>query len=155
MIRKKLLPYTVNVKPKGSELTKPKNKTKLIQFRQKTIPKNIFHQIKMKWKQMRIFYLALLLLLFLFYGCESSIVDDPSTVINYSVSERSHVKLTIENSYNTLIATLVDEEQFAGTYQASFEADNLAEGIYFYTLELNGIDGDFYSKVTKAMVLVK
>jgi len=104
---------------------------------------------------MKIYYLALLLLLVLFYGCESYILDDPSTAIQYSVSERSHVKLTIENSYNTLIATLVDEEQFAGTYQVSFEADNLAEGIYFYTLELNGIDGDFYSKVTKAMVLVK
>jgi hypothetical protein len=104
---------------------------------------------------MRIFYLALLLLLFLFYGCESSIVDDPSTTIRFSVSERSHVKLTIENSYNTLIATLVDEELFAGNYEVVFDANNLAEGVYFYTLELNGIDGDFYSKVTKAMVLVK
>jgi len=104
---------------------------------------------------MKIFYSAPLLFLILFYGCESSILDDPSTVIKYSVPERSSVKLTVENSYNTLIATLVDEEQFAGYYELNFEMTNLAEGIYFYTIELNGTDSDFYSKVTKAMVLVK
>ena len=104
---------------------------------------------------MRKFYLTLLLLVVLFYGCESSILNDPSIMIKYSVSERSHVKLTTENSYNTLIAILVDEEQFAGDHQISFDANNLAEGIYFYTVEANGIDSDYYSKVTKPFALVR
>jgi hypothetical protein len=104
---------------------------------------------------MKIFYLTALLFIALFYGCESSILDDPATVIKYTVSERSSVKLTIENSYNTLIATLVDQEQFAGVYEVEFDVSNLAEGIYFYTLELKGIESDFYSKVTKPIILVK
>jgi len=47
---------------------------------------------------MKIFYVAPLLFLILFYGCESSILDDPSIVIKYSASENSNIKLTIENS---------------------------------------------------------
>lgn len=104
---------------------------------------------------MKKLHIILLLLFISFYGCNSSILDDPTTTIAYSVGERSHVKLTVENSYKTLIATLVDEEQFAGPYEVSFDASNLAEGVYFYTIEEKGIDSDFYYKVTKAIILVK
>jgi len=87
-------------------------------------------------------------------SCNSSIVDDPSTIIKYKVEETSYVKLVIINSYDTEIATLVDDEQPAGYYQASLDASNLAEGIYFCTLELKGESGS-YSKSTKHMLLIK
>jgi hypothetical protein len=96
----------------------------------------------------------LILSLFIFFGCNSSILEDPSVTINYRVEETSYVKLVVVNSYDTEIATLVDEEQPAGTYQVSFDASNLAEGIYFYTLELTGESGT-YSKLTKHMLLIK
>jgi len=99
-------------------------------------------------------YILVIAITVLIFGCNSSIVDDPATTIQYSVPERSQVKLYVENSYDTIIATLVDEVQMAGYYQVSFEINNLAEGIYFYTLELKGESGS-YSKTTKNMLLIK
>ena len=54
----------------------------------------------------------------------------------------------------TLLLQPVDEVQMAGYYQVSFEINNLAEGIYYYTLELKGESGS-YSKTTKNMLLIK
>ena len=99
-------------------------------------------------------YLFVLAITALLFGCNSSIVDDPATTIQYSVPERSQAKLYVENSYDTIIATLVDQVQMAGNYQVSFEINNLAEGIYFYTLELKGESGS-YTKTTKNMLLIK
>jgi hypothetical protein len=87
-------------------------------------------------------------------GCNSSIVDDPATTIRFLVPELSHVKLTVENSYATVITTLVDEERQAGVYEESFDNSNLAEGIYFYTLELSNEIGN-YSKSTIHFLLIK
>jgi PBP1b-binding outer membrane lipoprotein LpoB len=99
-------------------------------------------------------YLSVIVLTFLVIGCNSSIVDDPTTTIKYSVPELSHVKLYVENSYDTIIATLVDTVQQAGNYQVSFEINNLAEGIYFYTLKMTGESGKKYD-MTKQMILIK
>lgn len=101
----------------------------------------------------RIKILFIFSLIFLF-GCNSSILDDPSTIIKYRVEETSHVKLVVLNSYDTKIATLVDEEKPTGIYEVSFSNSNLAEGIYFYTLELKGESGN-YSKSTKHLLLIK
>ena len=92
--------------------------------------------------------------LFLF-GCKSSMLVDPSTSIKYSLPERSHVIITIENSYNTVVKTLIDNEQLPGYYTVSFDSANLAEGVYFYTIECKGIGSDYYYKMTRTMLLVK
>ena len=101
--------------------------------------------------RIKIIFIFILIILF---GCNSSIVDDPSTIITYKVEETSQVKLVVLNSYDTEITTLVDEEQPAATYQVSFNSSNLAEGIYFYTLELKGESGS-YSKLTRQLLLIK
>ncbi|MFA6977718.1 MAG: hypothetical protein WC209_00225 [Ignavibacteriaceae bacterium] len=103
----------------------------------------------------RTILISTFLLTTFFGGCKSSIVDDPETSIRFSVPQDSHVKLTIENSYNTQVAKLVDENKTSGHYNVSFSANDLAEGVYFYTLELKGINNNFYSKTTKNMLLVK
>ena len=90
----------------------------------------------------------------LLISCNSSIVDDPTISILFLVPESAHVKLIVENSYDTLIATLVDEEKSPGAYQVSFDASNLAEGIYFYTLEIKVISGG-YHKQTRHLLLIK
>jgi hypothetical protein len=89
-----------------------------------------------------------------FIGCNSSILDDPSTTIKYSIPEFGHVKLTVENSYNTIIATLVDENQSAGAHEVTFDTSNLAEGIYFYTILFSGENGSYY-KAQKNLILLK
>jgi hypothetical protein len=105
---------------------------------------------------MKRFYLFLLLFLFTLTGCKSSILDDPTTVIQFSVPEDSYVNLTIENNYNTIIKTFYSgEEKDAGTYQVTFDANNLAEGVYYYTVELRGVNSNFYSKTTRYLLLIK
>ena len=47
------------------------------------------------------------------------------------------------------VATLVNEEKPAGSYEVDFNASNLSSGVYIYTLKVNGIS---YSK---SMMLIK
>lgn len=90
-------------------------------------------------------------------GCRSSILDDPSLTVPYSVAEPSHVTVTIENSYNTVVATLVDADQLPGLYHATFDAGGLQEGIYFYTVECTGLDitSTYHVKSTNKILVVK
>jgi hypothetical protein len=104
---------------------------------------------------MKIISILLFLLVILSLGCNSSILDDPSVTIRYQLPEESHVNLLIENSYKTLIAILVDEVQSAGVHEVSFDASDLAEGIYFYTVEMKGTESNFYYKYTKNLMLLK
>ena len=96
-----------------------------------------------------------ILLLFFLSACRSSILEDPSTVINYTVPQESHVKLTVENNYNTEIATLVDKVLTPGYYASAYNASSLLEGVYFYTLECKGVNSDFYFKQTKQFLVIK
>lgn len=97
----------------------------------------------------------IVVLIFLFAGCNSSILDDPSTVINYSLVQRSWVKITVENNYNTVVATLVDTIKNAGYYSANYNSSSLAEGVYYYNLEIKGVQGGSETKITRIMLLVK
>ncbi len=99
-------------------------------------------------------YLLIIILTAFISGCNSSIVDDPAAVIRFSVPESSHVKLQVENSYDTIIATLVDEVKAAGVYQVQFDINNLAEGIYFYTLKMTGESGNV-TESTRHIILIK
>jgi hypothetical protein len=48
--------------------------------------------------------------------------------------DAGYVSLKIYDILGSEIATLVDEEKPAGSYQIVFNASGLASGIYFYTL---------------------
>lgn len=102
-----------------------------------------------------LFYLISFVLSITALGCKSSIVDDPALTIKFSVPEKSLVKLSIENSYNTIIKIPVDNELMAGLYSVSVDVNDLAEGVYFYTLELKGVNSNYYSKTTHHLLLVK
>lgn len=88
-------------------------------------------------------------------GCRSSILDDPTTRISYTVEQPSHVKLVVENSYNTVIAVPVDNDLAIGTYSVNINSSFWLEGEYFYTIECKGLNSDYYSKTTKALLLIK
>ena len=55
---------------------------------------------------------------------------NPSTNIEYSLPEASFVQLKVYDVLGNEVATLVNEEQSAGTYRADFIAENLASGFY-------------------------
>ncbi len=74
---------------------------------------------------------------------------NPSTKIEYSISEQSMVQLKVYDILGNEVASLVNEEQSAGTYRADFTADNLASGLYIAKLQAGN-----YSQTIK-MSLIK
>jgi len=74
---------------------------------------------------------------------------NPSTTIQYHISELSFVTLKIYDVLGREIATLVNEEKPTGNYEVEFDGSKLSSGIYFYRLQA----GSFVE--TKKMVLIK
>jgi hypothetical protein len=74
---------------------------------------------------------------------------NPSTKIKYSLSSGGDVLLKVFDILGNEVATLVNEEKQSGFYEVTFNASNLAGGIYFYRLSSGG-----YIQ-TKKMVLIK
>ena len=74
---------------------------------------------------------------------------NPETKISWQLAAGSFVTLKIYDVLGNEVATLVNEEQPAGTYQVSFNQQQLASGIYFYQLHA----GDFVQ--TKKMILLR
>lgn len=78
---------------------------------------------------------------------------NPATVINYSVPQNSgvmnHVSLKIYNMLGQEVAVLIDKEQAAGHYTATFNGSGLASGIYLYSLRVDN------QNITKKMMLLK
>ena len=74
---------------------------------------------------------------------------NPSTILNYQLPVSNNVKLVIYDILGREAATLVNEKQQPGKYQVTWDASNLASGVYFYKL----ISGDF-TQIRK-MVVVK
>ncbi len=74
---------------------------------------------------------------------------NPSTTINYQIPKDGFVTLKIYDVLGKEIKTLVNEEKTIGRYQVSFNATDLATGVYIYKIQVN----DFVS--TKKMILLK
>jgi len=74
---------------------------------------------------------------------------NPSTNIKFSIPKSDFVTLNVYNLLGQKVATLVENELTAGTYNVKFDANNLNSGIYFYELRTNS-----YS-VSRKMLLVK
>jgi hypothetical protein len=74
---------------------------------------------------------------------------NPTTVISYSVPEKSDVTLKVFNLLGQEVAQLVNEVKNVGTHEVSFNAKNLTSGVYFYTIKA----GNFTS--TRKMMLIK
>ncbi len=60
---------------------------------------------------------------------------NPSTTINFSLPNNEFVTLKVYNILGSELATLVNRELTAGSYEFDFNASNLASGIYFYELK--------------------
>ncbi len=74
---------------------------------------------------------------------------NPETVIKFDLPEAGNVSLQIFNLIGEQIATLVNEQLEAGSYQYSFNAKNLPSGIYLYKLTTD------VRQFTQKMLLLK
>lgn len=59
---------------------------------------------------------------------------NPTTNIEYSIPEQSYVELKVYDVLGNEVASLVNEEQSAGTYRADFNGEGLASGLYIAQL---------------------
>jgi PKD repeat protein len=74
---------------------------------------------------------------------------NPTTTIQYSVPEESPVSIKIYDLTGSEVVNLVEGVKKAGTYRLTFNAENLASGIYFYHMRA----GEFIS--VKKMSILK
>jgi photosystem II stability/assembly factor-like uncharacterized protein len=72
-----------------------------------------------------------------------------TTIINYQINKKNHVKLIIYDISGHEISVLVNNSQNPGFYTIEWNAANFSSGIYFYRLQT----GDFSQ--TRKMVLIK
>jgi hypothetical protein len=78
---------------------------------------------------------------------------NPSTLINYSIPEEGHVRIEIYNVIGQRIATLINSEQKANTYEVTWNAAGYASGIYFYSINALSNSGKNYFAVKKMLLL--
>ena len=74
---------------------------------------------------------------------------NPSTVINFKVPFKSRVTIKVFNILGSEVATILNEEKPAGSYNVTFNAGSLASGVYFYQLRA----GNFIA--TKKLMILK
>ena len=74
---------------------------------------------------------------------------NPTTTIKYNLPQDSQVTLSIYNVSGQLVCILNDEHQSAGKHEITWDAKDMASGLYFCTLKANGFTE------TRKMVLVK
>ncbi len=65
---------------------------------------------------------------------------NPTTTINYQLSKKSVVELSIFNMLGQKMITLVAGEQPAGDYEISWDAYSFASGIYIYKLKAGSFE---------------
>jgi flagellar hook assembly protein FlgD len=75
---------------------------------------------------------------------------NPTTNLEYGISELGYVSLKVYDMMGREVVTLVNEKKNAGIHSVKFDGSQLSSGIYYYTLAVNGIRME-----TKSMVLMK
>lgn len=74
---------------------------------------------------------------------------NPSTEIRYQLAVNSRVELKVFDMLGREVSTLFEGNKAPGSYSATFNADELNSGIYFYRLTSND------QVITKKMMLIK
>ncbi len=75
---------------------------------------------------------------------------NPSTQIRYALKEAGFVTIRLFDMLGKEVATLVNNEQSAGYHFISFDASNIAAGVYIYELNVRG-----KYRAVKKMILMK
>jgi hypothetical protein len=79
---------------------------------------------------------------------------NPSTMISYRLKEQGFVKLKVYDIRGEVVRVLVNETQEAGEYNAEFNGQGLASGVYVYRIEVMGNGSNsVYSDMKKTVLL--
>jgi hypothetical protein len=74
---------------------------------------------------------------------------NPRTMISFDVAESRHVSVKVYDIQGKEVEILVNQNLTPGKYNVDFNGENLASGIYFYSLETENV----YQ--VKKMVMIK
>lgn len=74
---------------------------------------------------------------------------NPTTNINFTLKNSGLVSIKVYDMTGREVATLANGRFTAGTHTATFDASNLASGVYLYSLQANGV------RLTNKMTLIK
>ncbi|MCH8874441.1 T9SS type A sorting domain-containing protein, partial [candidate division KSB1 bacterium] len=74
---------------------------------------------------------------------------NPTTTISYSIPNSDWVTLKVYNIKGSEVKALVNSKQKAGNHFVSFDASGLANGVYYYRLQI----GEFV--YTKKLIFLK
>ncbi|MBN2830644.1 MAG: DUF2271 domain-containing protein [Candidatus Cloacimonetes bacterium] len=74
---------------------------------------------------------------------------NPETIIRFSLNDKSKATVKIYNTRGQYIQTLCDKEFPAGPNELVFSAENLASGVYFYSIQAESV------LLWRTMVLIK
>jgi len=74
---------------------------------------------------------------------------NPVTIIEFQLSERANVNLSIYDLLGRKVAVLVDKELASGSYTETFDASGLPSGLYFYKLNTGS------KVISRTMTLIK
>jgi hypothetical protein len=73
---------------------------------------------------------------------------NPATQIRYPLAEAGLVKLTVYNTVGQEVSRLVNASQTAGDYTVTWDAKDVASGLYYYRLEVDG-----FSEIRKMLLM--
>lgn len=79
---------------------------------------------------------------------------NPSTMIKFSLPVDSRVTIELFNTLGEKVDELTNRDYSIGNHEINFDASDLSNGIYYYTISANGVDGSSFVS-TKKMVLIK
>jgi phosphodiesterase/alkaline phosphatase D-like protein len=74
---------------------------------------------------------------------------NPTTTIGFTIPQSGRYSISVYNVLGQLIRVLVDDEFHSGFYKVTFNAENLASGLYFYKLKGNNVN------IARKMLLMK
>ena len=74
---------------------------------------------------------------------------NPATNIEYSLNQGADVTVTVYDMLGNEIRTLANGYKAAGSYRVVFDGASLSSGVYFYSIEVNGL------RKTRSMVLLR
>jgi hypothetical protein len=63
---------------------------------------------------------------------------NPATTISYTIPENVFVKLKVYDILGNEVSELVNEHKAKGNHTVNFTDENLASGVYIYTIQVNG-----------------
>jgi hypothetical protein len=78
---------------------------------------------------------------------------NPSTIIRFSVSQPGHVSLKVYNILGVEVASLVNEQKEAGTFNVNWNAVGLPSGMYLYRMSVTSEKGQVFEQAKKLVLL--